>query len=129
MHDNASFVFLDSSFDVNQAIQMKIINEYALSHGLKIAFYGSELVGYETRHEILLEYAANKRCQHFIFFSLNQFLGQTGLQIQILENLVALGLSMHFAAQNICEPSLRYLSELNLLSLSLLPTIEINLIE
>lgn len=120
MHDKTSFVFLDSSFEVNQGLQLKIIREYALANGLEIAFYGSELVGYEKRHEILLEYALHKRCSHFIFFSLNQFLEETGLQISILKNLILLDLAIHFASQNICEPSLQCLRELNLLSFSLL---------
>ena len=129
MHDKASFVFLDSSFEVNQGLQLKIISEYALTHDLQITFYGSELVGYEARHEILFEYANNKRCSHFIFFSLTQFLGKSGLQIPIIERLLALDLVIHFASQNICGPSLGYLRELNLLSFSLLSSNKGNLVE
>jgi len=126
MRDKASFVFLDSSFVVSQDLQLKIINEYVLMHGLEITFYGSELVGYEAKHKLLFEYANDRRCPHFIFFSLNQFIGETGLQLPILEKLLSLDLIIHFASQNICEPSLRCLQELNLLSFSLLPSSRIN---
>ena len=129
MPDKTSFVFLDSSFEVNQGLQLKIIFEYAQAHDLQITFYGSELVGYEARHEILFEYAKNKRCSHFIFFSLKQFLGETGLQIPILERLLSLDLIIHFASQNICRPSLGHLRELNLLSFSLLPSNKGNLMD
>lgn len=119
MTDNPAFVFLDSSFKVPQGIQLKVIQSYAADNLLAITFYGSELVGHETYHDILLDYAAQRRCTHIIFYSLTQFLGDRGLNIEILRKLMGWGVILHFASQGLSSPSDSLLSDLHLLSLSL----------
>jgi hypothetical protein len=119
MTDNATFVFLDSSFKVPQSVQLKIIQSYASDKELAITFYGSELVGHEIRHDILQDYASQRRCSNFIFYSLTQFLGDHGLDLIIIRKLMAWKINLHFASQGLSNPSDHLLSDLYILSLSL----------
>jgi len=96
-----AFALLDSTYKTPQHIQMMTFRNYTVMHGIKLEFYGGELVGTEYKHRLFADYIENKRYSDYIFFSIRQFLDENmDLQEAIIKKTLEKNITLHFANEN-----------------------------
>ena len=97
-----AFAFLDSSFEVSQHLQMLTFSSYAKRNNISIKFYGCELVGFESRHDLLLDYLSSGKHNSYLFFSITQFsLENYILDIKLLKKFLDKSIKIHFSNEQI----------------------------
>lgn len=117
--NRSTFGFLDSTFQVPQNIQLRIINEYAKDENLSIEFYGNELMGYENRHDQLHDKIKEKGYRNLIFYTIQQLENkQKELDIELIELIMTKEIKCYFAAQKIKLETIAERNELYLISLA-----------
>ena len=119
-NNTVAFAFLDSSYLIPQHLQMLSFKNYATNNGLDIAFYGGELVGQEQHHLLFRSYLKDDCYNHFLFFSVRQFITpENFLQIELIELAIQQKKSLHFANENRFIESNNDVNKLILLTLTL----------
>ena len=93
-----AFAFLDSSFKISQHLQMLSFRNYARINNIAISFYGVEPVGYESRHDIFLDYIKSNKDSSYLFFSIDQLTNDNFILDQKFISLaIDRSLKLHFA--------------------------------
>ena len=96
------FAFLDSSFKIPQHLQMIAFDNFAAKNDIKISFYGSELVGFEYRHDIFQEYLNTMKDKSYLFFTIEQFtLEENLIDKKIILYALNKSVNLYFANEQI----------------------------
>lgn len=113
------FAFLDSSYVIPQHLQLLSFRAYAHDNDSKIAFYAAELCGTEGLHLILNQYAFERNGTHYLFFSIRQFITNSGLlDLKLVSRMLDNGLTLHFSNEMLKITHIDQLFTINCLLLS-----------
>jgi hypothetical protein len=94
------FLIGDPRRYVSQPVQQTIMREYAKSQSLLVDFVGWE-IGLWGQHKMLDSYAASRKSDSFLFFTIYQFQAPEGFQTKKLKKLFESGYNLYFASQRI----------------------------
>lgn len=97
-----TFALLDSNFEIPQHLQMLSFQNYAKNNNISISFYGCEPIGFESRHDLLLDYLSSGKHNSYLFFSITQFsLENYILDIKLLKKFLDKSIKIHFSNEQI----------------------------
>jgi hypothetical protein len=87
---------------VAQHLQMLTFSSYAKKNNISIKFYGNELVGFESRHDLFKEYLNKGQIRAFIFFSIRQFyIEGEGLDKKLISKAIDQSVTLHFSNEDL----------------------------
>lgn len=114
-----AFAFLDSSFEVSQHLQMLTFSSYAKRNNISIKFYGCELVGFESRHDLFKEYLIKRQNKAYIFFSIRQFyIEGKGLDKELISKAIDQSVTLHFSNEDLKISKISDIFDIELLMFS-----------
>ena len=97
-----SFALLDSNFEIPQHLQMLSFQNYAKSNNINISFYGCEPIGFESRHDLLLDYFSSSKYNSYLFFSITQFTFENYLlDTKLIKKALDKSIKLHFSNEQI----------------------------